>query len=166
LIYNVTSYPVGVGEHLTEIESVPMVNFGLPLEDEDVAYEHAQRLAEELDEDENRENFSAQDTESVEHLSGAWLPFRRKFTGAHSVPLAEARARKLLRKHTSLNDIPHIHRGEVYRFLEKKLNQKVLDNLLTQLKGYQQIVEDYQVTRVCTYFCLYPRRELMLVCRV
>lgn len=134
-----------------EIPKAPQVNHGLPVEEDDIAYEQAQKLAKELDGTEDRDGDAPiLDEDDLERLRGDWLPFMRKYTGKHVAPVSETRIRKLLDKNTSLNKIAKPLRGEVYRYWEKKLYEISLTQFRSHLKRYQCSVESYQVARVGT----------------
>lgn len=128
---------------ISEIRRTPPVNLGLPFEDfeDDV---QADSFEPELGEGGNQNN----EDEDKDILHGNDLYFTRKFTGMSSASIDNVKIRKLLKKHKDLNEIPLSIRGAVYRYWERKVNEKMREDVIEIIKGYEKCVKDRKVTKV------------------
>jgi hypothetical protein len=84
----------------------------------------------------------------VDALAGTWVPFHRTLTGKAALSWDDRRIQKLLAKSSNLFDIPVTHRGTVYRYFERMVDKKILQELKKLFRGYQDIVENTRITKV------------------
>ncbi|TAQ85205.1 hypothetical protein B7494_g6473 [Chlorociboria aeruginascens] len=126
-----------LGEEMTQIERTPSINMGFELEEDELEYE--QRDEEELELDNPGDS-------DIDALSGTWVPIKLRFTGKSSHS-SNRKAANLLESCSNLYDIPIGRRGEVYRCLEHRLNNKLLAKLKAHLLNYEQAIDEIKITR-------------------
>ena len=116
------------------------MNFGLPVEESDLEYEQLQQV--------EQENEEVAEEKSIDALSGLTITFRRAMTGRCPPGTDDRKIKKILSSKKDLHEIPSGMRGQVYRYLEKKLNSIILVKLKRQLREYKSAIDELQIVKV------------------
>lgn len=136
-----------IGDWLTEqqlvpIRSTPMIDGFLQWEelDEDIQQQKEQQQQEIMD-------GKIEDEREIDALVGEQVFFHRSMTGASSNAVESAVIKKLIKKHSNLNDIPPGMRGAVYRYWERQIDKKMAETVQPLLEQYEKAVRAWKVTK-------------------
>ena len=152
----------GLNGQIAPVPHAPSINFGLPLEEADLDFEHLQQLEFEAASDDEAEE-TPRSTDRREVLSGTWVPFHQKFTGKFFGAIIERKMKKYL-SNDDLYLISQSRRGEVYRYFEMLQNERILKSLKAILKEYKSAVELIR-SRKASELCTRNAREDVLCSR-
>lgn len=128
-------------DQLISIPETPPINTDLDMEEDEEEYEKLAELGIIAEE----ENATSQEAKDDGGLQGFYIAFKRKRTGRSSV-VSTQKLKKLLAK-KNLFDVPKAYRGEIYRFWEKQLNEKMLQELKGHLREYRTACDRHKVDR-------------------
>ncbi|RDL41661.1 p-loop containing nucleoside triphosphate hydrolase [Venustampulla echinocandica] len=123
------------------IPRTPPVNTDLPMEEGDIEKEQLREL-----EMEAQTNIHEEKESNREALTGKWLGFIRTVNGRGS-GIDDRDIKKLLSASNSLHSIPAPKRGDVYRYLVKKLDNKMRRELRARLVKYREAVDSYHFAK-------------------
>ena len=129
---------------LMPVHCTPQVNLGFQMEDWD------EDLGAELAEDPELEEkgHKDEDKNDLDAMLGEVVIFQRKFTGVSCSGMESRKVAGLLKKHDNLYEIPLGIRGAVYRYWEKKLDQRMGNDMRRLLQEYAKCVRDTKITKV------------------
>jgi hypothetical protein len=118
-----------------------LINSSFELEEGDIEQEQLKDMEAEagaLRQDEN---------DIKEALSGTWLPFSREVNG-RDTGMEDKEIKKLLFVNKSLHGILAAKRGDIYRYLIRKLDSKMKRDLKGLLAKYRRDVDNLRIAKV------------------
>ncbi|RFU29613.1 hypothetical protein B7463_g6744, partial [Scytalidium lignicola] len=121
-------------DQLVLITRCPPINMGLEEEEVDLEFEQLRELELELGE--------TPDDFEEEALTGAWISFEETYTGRATHGYSDKKMRKYLSDKQNLYEVPSNLRGEVYRFFQRQLRKRVVEEYRTNLVPYASAVHN------------------------
>jgi helicase required for RNAi-mediated heterochromatin assembly 1 len=140
-------------EQLATPPRCPPINLGLG-EEEDLEFEALEEAEVET---------GKKDDDDIDTLNGKWYPFREVFTGVASPGNSDKKLQKLLDSKSNLWEVSPTIRGEVYRYLKRRLKAKILEIFRGHLADYQRSAQSVKIARWESDATLIDRSRIKLI---
>jgi helicase required for RNAi-mediated heterochromatin assembly 1 len=140
-------------EQLAVPPRCPPINFGFG-EEEDLEFEALEEAEMET---------GKKDDDDIDTLGGKWFPFLEVYTGVASPGYSDKRIRKLLDSKSNLWNVSPMIRGEVYRYLRRKLKAKILEVFRAHILDYHQHTRHVKIARWEADASLIERSRVKLI---